>query len=66
LSGAQKRNKKKTGISIIEKLFKVNYVTWKVEWLGYLQIEKNILHDIDLQTVIIDFASRNARRNSFL
>ena len=34
--------------------------------LSILCIEKNILENIDVDTIINDFASRNARRQCFL
>ena len=34
--------------------------------LAILFIEKNILENIDVDTIINDFASRNARRQCFL
>ena len=48
-----------------------NYLrsTMSQEWLNGLAmctIEKDILDTIDLDTVLDDFASRNARRNIFL
>jgi hypothetical protein len=38
----------------------------RLNGLAMCSIEKNILDTIDLNTVIDDFASRNARRSIFL
>ncbi len=38
----------------------------RLNGLAMCCIEKNVLENIDLDTVINDFASRNARRSIFL
>jgi hypothetical protein len=50
-------------LKLLKKLSKVNYDTGKVKWLGYLFYREDVLTNVDLNTVLNDFASRNARRN---
>ena len=58
--------KKFLQLEIVEKLFEINYVTRRLNGLAMCSIENAILDIIDLDTIINDFASRNARRIFFV
>jgi hypothetical protein len=58
--------KKFLKIEVVEELFEIKYVKRKVKWLAMCTIENDILDTIDLNTVLDDFASKNAWRSIFL
>ena len=53
-------------IDTTKKLFENNYVTKRLNGLVKCSIEKGILDNIDLDTILNDFASRNARCSFFV
>ncbi|XP_048501370.1 uncharacterized protein LOC104893611 [Beta vulgaris subsp. vulgaris] len=53
-------------LKLIKTYLRSSRVTRKVEWLGILSIEKDLLENIDVDVIINDFASLNALRCRFL
>jgi hypothetical protein len=50
-------------VKIVEELFKVNDVSRSTQWIGYFMYWEKLLNEVDSNTIINEFASRNVIRN---